>query len=383
MEKYLKHTKESKNKCLNKECLKYPSFNYKGKKGKYCFDHKKENMINVKSRKCLECDKIPSFNYSTKLTPDYCKDHKKSEMINIMNKRCNYNFCFKKRIFNYENEKSPKFCNDHKKENMINILKKNKKCIIFDCNNISYFNYINKKPEYCILHFKDNMIITRKIFNKCSNYLCINKSIYNYSNQIKSKYCEEHKRRNMIKIEKDKIIENKKDKIDLCKYCDIDFSIENVCDRCLKIKNKKEFMIVREIKKNIKNKFIHNKANVLDVKCSDYKRPDIIFELSTYFVIVEIDENQHKNYKCELKRINRIANGCFGKSLIIIRFNPDKFKINKKIQNILIVERLEKLISTIKLELEKDYKEFFVKEIKLFYDNKIFDENIITDKVTI
>ena len=36
--------------CKNPNCNKNPSFNYKGEsKRLYCFNHKKENMVNVKS----------------------------------------------------------------------------------------------------------------------------------------------------------------------------------------------------------------------------------------------------------------------------------------------------------------------------------------------
>lgn len=50
-------------KCL--ECGKIPSFNYQGEKiGIYCNDHKKDGMVDVKNKKCIKCGKIPSFNYN-------------------------------------------------------------------------------------------------------------------------------------------------------------------------------------------------------------------------------------------------------------------------------------------------------------------------------
>jgi len=44
---------------------KVPVYNYAGeKKGIYCNDCKKDNMINIKDPKCVTCKlKIPSFNY--------------------------------------------------------------------------------------------------------------------------------------------------------------------------------------------------------------------------------------------------------------------------------------------------------------------------------
>ena len=44
-----------------------------------------------------------------------------------------------------------------------------------------------------------------------------------------------------------------------------------------------------------------------------------------FSVIVEIDENQHNTYEdsCECARLNEIVNGIGGKSVIVIRYNPD------------------------------------------------------------
>ena len=40
------------------ECDRLAHYNYKDK-AKYCFTHKKDGMINLHTKKCLICDKIP------------------------------------------------------------------------------------------------------------------------------------------------------------------------------------------------------------------------------------------------------------------------------------------------------------------------------------
>jgi hypothetical protein len=120
------------------------------------------------------------------------------------------------------------------------------------------------------------------------------------------------------------------------------------------------------------------------------KRPDIYFELLKHCVIVEVDENQHNNYgdSCECARLNEIVNGIGGKSVIIIRYNPDIVKNNGKAININKSEKIDLLVKTIKDELIKTYDTFIIKIIQLYYDdnyetyNPIKDENI-TDKVAI
>lgn len=114
------------------------------------------------------------------------------------------------------------------------------------------------------------------------------------------------------------------------------------------------------------------------------------FEFYFYCIIVEIDEHQHNTYEdtCECARLNEIVNGIGGKSVIIIRFNPDKI-LNKGIQiEFPQIERLELLIKTIKKELNKDYDHFIVKLIQLYYDDnydkyKVIKKENITHIVTI
>jgi hypothetical protein len=120
------------------------------------------------------------------------------------------------------------------------------------------------------------------------------------------------------------------------------------------------------------------------------KRPDIYFELFYHCVIVEIDEHQHNTYEdsCECSRINEIVNGIGGKSVIIIRYNPDKIKNNGKQITISQNDRIDLLVSVIKEELVKKYDEFLVKIIQLFYNDNYENyqnrkEEMITDKVCI
>lgn len=113
------------------------------------------------------------------------------------------------------------------------------------------------------------------------------------------------------------------------------------------------------------------------------KRPDVYFDLDKHCVIVEIDENQHKSYSevCENSRINEIVNGIGGRSVIMIRYNPDAIKNGTKKIEIDQKTRLDFLVKIIKEELVKDYDEFVVKTIYLYYDDnsKIYQKIKIND----
>ena len=98
--------------CQNKPgiCNKQPCFNFKGeKKGIYCIMHKKDNMVNVKDKKCkhLMCDIIPVFGYSGGKT-EYCTKHKKIGMIDITKICCKQIGCETKAGFNVKGKKSIK-----------------------------------------------------------------------------------------------------------------------------------------------------------------------------------------------------------------------------------------------------------------------------------
>jgi len=55
---------------------------------------------------------------------------------------------------------------------------------------------------------------------------------------------------------------------------------------------------------------------------SSYRRPDLLIDRKTHFVIVEIDENQHPQSK---ERIDQIQRDLGGSPLVLIRFNPDAY----------------------------------------------------------
>lgn len=155
-----------------------------------------------------------------------------------------------------------------------------------------------------------------------------------------------------------------------------------------KYRIKKEWAIVRYLRKSIDTKFEYNSSKMLQ-GCSK-KRPDVYFELVGHVVIVEIDEHQHNTYEdsCECSRINEIVNGIGGKPVIIIRYNPDIVRNNGKQLNIKQGDRIDLLVQVIKDELIKVYESFIVKVIQIFYNDnyKIYQqvkEEIITDKVCI
>jgi hypothetical protein len=78
----------------------------------------------------------------------------------------------------------------------------------------------------------------------------------------------------------------------------------------------------------------HDKAVALGMDPMLYgaNRPDVLWRLDTHWVIVEIDEGQHKghSYSCERRRELELCNCAGGLPVHFIRFNPDTFKTGSK-----------------------------------------------------
>jgi hypothetical protein len=78
-------------------------------------------------------------------------------------------------------------------------------------------------------------------------------------------------------------------------------------------------------------------------------------DFGSHVLIIEVDENSHRGYNCEEKRMMELINDLGMRPTIFVRFNPDKYtdeKTNKTIQSPFVVKK-----DTGKLEI-KNKKEF-------------------------
>jgi len=69
-------------------------------------------------------------------------------------------------------------------------------------------------------------------------------------------------------------------------------------------------------------KMVFNKT--VNNGCSK-RRPDVRIECLTHTIIVECDENQHKNTSCEDMRMMELFQDLGNRPLVVLRFNPDKY----------------------------------------------------------
>ena len=64
----------------------------------------------------------------------------------------------------------------------------------------------------------------------------------------------------------------------------------------------------------------------VDGGCSN-RRPDLLVDMGSHLVIVEIDEDQHTDYtcSCENKRLMLLSQDVQHRPIVFIRFNPDGY----------------------------------------------------------
>jgi len=402
----------------NKKCEKckkvIPIYNYEGHfVGRFCANCKEPHMVDVKHKKCEKCNiKQPSYNYPYEKIRKYCSDCKEPGMIDVINKKCEK--CNKKYpIFNYQGETIGKFCGDCKDIIMINVT--DIKCI--KCKEKQpTFNYSTEnKAQYCGSCKEPGMI---NVINKnCNELHCRKKASHSYPG-MHLLYCSLHKKDGMMKNPRKKCIGLETDE---CKeiathginkplHCEIhatdsEYNLaERVCSKCNRIdvlnKNgicvnfcsfeEKDRLMKKSVKKHEEfiGKLLKEEIDltymyqdeVVDSTCSK-KRPDFVYHCGTHIVIIEVDENQHKSYKCtaygdtkegkmkgENIRMYEIAQSFDGLPVVFIRYNPDELKdVDQHKVKIPSSKRHLLLIKWIKTIFRMEWKQgIYVKY--LFYD---------------
>lgn len=238
----------------------------------------------------------------------------------------------------------------------------------------------HREPMRFLIDNKEEIFTLNNIQRSCITCSKI-RATWNYKGLPKA-YCKNCALKDMIDVESK-----------MCDSCNLfraNKKYEDLCITCFMWKypdhkitrryRKKEMYIADMIKEKFSSyEMTFNKT----VGGCSKRRPDILIDVLSHSIIIEIDEDQHKSYSCEEKRINELFTDLGDRNLILIRFNPDKYKNenNKTIKGIFSFDdennikifgkkeaeyRFSTLMDTINTYI-KPQEEYF-KEIKLFYD---------------
>jgi len=377
-------------KCLEEKCNIGATYGYinNTRKRLYCSEHKKENMVNLVSKMCLEenCNKQPLFNIPNEIKGIYCSEHKNDDMIDIINKKCIEEKCNKIPSFNLPNEKQRIYCGEHKKENMIN-LREDRKCLEEKCNIGATYGYINNKRKrlYCSEHKKENMV--NIISKMCLEENCNTQPHFNIPNEKCGIYCSNHKKKNMVNVIDKMCLECKNT------YANKNKKYKEYCLRCF-IHKFPDVKISRnyKIKENHMTDFLKcefkDEIMIFDKQtggCSK-RRPDCYIDKFTHIIIIECDENQHRDTSCENKRTMELFHDFGNRPIVFIRFNPDKY-INENSEKIPSGFKMHKTLDVPVIREPKEWqarldllKEYTNKHLITIPEKEVTNEYLFYDK---
>lgn len=290
-------------------CTKvYPVYNFVNeKKPIYCRKHKLEGMVNLKSekRQCAfdGCAKTPQYS-DNKDAKDpgkmYCKEHCQEIFgvaIRVYSDGCAFKGCLIDRpCFNFPTEGKGIFCVEHKEDGMVDV--ESSKCREEGCNKQPCYNYSEfKYGVYCITHAKVGMENVTGL--KCMGEGCYVQPYYHNSVKYKG----------------------------YCLRCFIHYFPDEPISRNYKTK---ELSVVDFVKRSFPD-WTYNCDKKVPDGCSS-RRPDIFIDFGGFVMIVEIDEGEHCSYEnmCENKRVMELSRDVGHRPMVIIRFNPDDYKIKDK-----------------------------------------------------
>jgi hypothetical protein len=407
--------------CETPGCNKYPIYAELGKRRAFCVDCKKDGMVNVKNKRCQEsgCDKQPSYAKHGEKIPAFCAKHMvPGEMIDVKNKRCQKPGCDTRPTFAEPNSNKPVYCKDHQLPDMVNVV--SKRC---GCNNHPIYADIGQPAAFCAKCKKDGMVNVKH--KRCQESGCPTSALFGYltfpaercaqhqdpentmvylptarciikgcrgfatsGKASKRQHCSDHAQPGEISFAKQLCIGPNKTgcyemamlspKSQLCVGCDPNYSM-------VKHVKMEENAVRSLLVHNGYKHFVYDRA--LPDNCGMTYRPDFLFEKPGFFVILEVDEHQHKTYKCaghcicdktplcecEYKRMREIT---FINTIptLFIRFNPHKYKTKGSMKS--IAARHDELLRVLKQSLIDGPKARC--EVKyLFYDESIEANQIV------
>jgi hypothetical protein len=371
-------------------CYTAPIYNIDGEvKGKFCIEHRSDGMVNVTGKRCevTDCRYIAQYNYNGEVKGKYCSQHREEGMVDVKHRRCETGGCMNQPSYKFENDSSCRFCSLHKLDGMTNW--KHAKCNFDGCNKLAGYSEIGiKTPKFCSQHKEDGMVDVKHPL--CHEDGCDKRPIFNFKGSKNGLYCVSHKKDNMIDIVspicKSSWCENyaSKNYDKYCIHCFIHLFPDKPIVRNYKTKEK---AVADFILSNFDGFTWICDKRVQD-GCSR-RRPDLLLDMGSHVLVVEVDENQHTEYECscENKRLMEISQDIGHRPLIFIRFNPDgyidirdiKIKscwIMNKQSGILYVPKIKQTEWDKRLFILKETVEYWIHQrpekmveiVQLFYD---------------
>lgn len=295
-----------------------------------------DNMVprsNI-NRTCMhdQCAKRASFGIPGDSKATFCKQHKTTAMKSFDNRVCMGSGCNKRPNYCMPHERLATHCYDHKTTDMIS--RDKRICRKDGCLHRARFALPGEKPEVCLIHMSKDMVnVTRQVcqYPGCQKYPCYGYPSKDLQACKKTTHCVHHHCAGMVNVKQKTCTaplctayaHNAKQTKGLCSRCFAYMYPEARQSRRMKTRESATFQYLLERFPDAKL----SRDQIITGGCSKY-RPDILCDMITHVVIIEIDEHQHESYEpqCENKRLVSLWQDLAHRPIVVIRFNPDSYK---------------------------------------------------------
>ena len=208
---------------------------------------------------------------------------------------------------------------------------------------------INTKLFKCLECEKNNIITTFKCKSNLTKHLS---SLHDIGSN-ECQFCIKNKNSSIE-------YENKYGKFKICRVC-----YKKETGRSSRIEHEASDYIDKHFGSDYLN---GNDKTLKSLGGCELLRPDKLYIDINYVLLIEIDEKQHRNksnYSCEESRISKIYDepGINGKNMIVIRWNPDPYKVPENYTKFNKNERLELIVKLMRLVTKHDFDD----KIHIFY----------------
>ena len=317
-------------------------------------------MVDVKHKRCERegCNSRPSFNIEGESMGRFCKEHKEAGMVDVKSKRCEREGCNTIPYFNIKGESMGRFCKVHKEAGMVDV--KNKRCEKEGCNSQPTYGFPGHAASLCSRHYRAGTM--RNPNRKCH---CRDIATHGITQPER---CEHHALPgddNLVEME--------------CLICNLPqvLNSQGKCADCFAFESgrtprlAKQREVVQFLDHHMRE-FPHDSVDQTPQElkdCDRRERPDVLWNRLDRIVILEIDEEQHKNRPCECEqtRMMNISQALGNERTVWIRYNPDAFRSTESRKWVRRSKRHEVLKTWLKWALTADLP-YTISVVHLFFD---------------
>jgi len=336
--------------CREGACTKRPCYGFEGQKPVCCVTHKEKSMRDLIHPTCITegCEKRPSFGAPLSQKATHCKDHAGLTMVDHTHPTClcTTEVCTRQGHFGG-------FCTRHAPDAVTRACVASSRCVYTNCTRRRAFGV--DKALFCKAHAPAGTTYHMK--PGCAHPACTSLAWYGTPAKTATA-CAEHKVAGMIAYPRQRCVAlctfvgTHEDMLTNERLCEVHaasranvralvvtkcgqcglpdvLNLAGLCPDCDPVARKrathaKEKRIMALLDAHGWVYESHDK--VLEGGACYALRPDAVIDAVDHFVVLEVDENQHKSYAAECERTRMLAIAqTLSLPTAFVRYNPDAF----------------------------------------------------------